>query len=406
VAVIIAVLCLFPLGIEEQKQVVALYPKVKNAVAFIDGGSGVVISPDGLLLTCNHVVAARLPTWRLYLSGGKRYEAEVLGRQVENDIALLKIRGEGPFPYLPIAARGTVHVGDIVLALGNPFLLGSDTPRFLPVPPEFEPSMTCGIVSGLGRSGRLTGDIIECDAALNPGNSGGPIVNLQGEIVALAGRIANRFGVRANSGAGYGPSCEVIHRFLPALLKAGGREVFAGDLPGLELAEDAGAVVVRKVAPDSSAEKAGLRPDDQIISAGDFTVRSPQRFRSALASYPAGAVITLWVKRGKKDLMLRVRLEGSSAEVGFLGVRVRPSKDGLVVDGVVDPAKSAGVKAGDLLVAFENTPVGSAEELALLLTVSPAGDTVTVTVKRKGKELRIKVKLAAVRRFLQGKPYY
>ena len=214
---LVSLLCFTPTA-DQERTLTELIPRISKAVVFIDGGSGVVISPDGLVLTCNHVVGGRSARWIVYLSGGKEYPARVVGRQFESDLAVLKLENAHELPFLPLAAPGSVSVGETVLALGNPFLLGSDSPRFLPLPPQFLPSVSCGIVSGTHRFGRLFGDAIEVDTPLNPGNSGGPLVNLKGEIVGIGGRIASRFGLKANTGAGYGSSCDLIARFLPSTL--------------------------------------------------------------------------------------------------------------------------------------------------------------------------------------------
>lgn len=389
---------------ERERRLVDLMPRVSRAVVFVDGGSGVLISPDGLVLTCNHVVLGH-NEWPVYLAGGREFTGRVLGRQPDSDLAVLRLDAARNLPWLPIAPAGSVRVGETVVAMGNPFLLGTDNARFLPVPPEFEPSVSCGVISGVHRFGRLYADAFECDTPLNPGNSGGPLVNLRGEIVGIGGRIASRFGLKANTGVGYGTSCDLIRRILPTIIAAQGEEVYVGDLAGLTLRKNGPDVLVESMVSSAVGGAGAFKVGDVVLSVGNVRVWSPEGFFSALSAHPPRGRVVCWVRRDGADLLLPVELGARSEDVAFLGVRVRSDPAGAAVSGVRDPAEKAGIERGDIIVAIDDIPVGSSEELAVLLFALKPEESVEVHVRRGAEKKSFSVTLGTLPRLRQGKPF-
>lgn len=225
-------------------------------------GSGVVISPDGLVLTNSHVVQGAIAV-RLTLADTRTVKARVLGDDPHTDLALLRVVDDVALPAARLGNSKTLRRGQLVVAIGNP--LG------------FESTVTAGVVSALGRSlrsrtGRLIDDVIQTDAALNPGNSGGPLVSSQGEVIGIntaviAGAQGICFAVASNT-ASYAVSEIVRHgRVRRAFIGVAGQTV---PLPRrlalvLGLRQTSG-VVIASLEPDSPATKAGLQPGDIVLA--------------------------------------------------------------------------------------------------------------------------------------------
>jgi len=183
-------------GIREiQKKLLAVCERVKPAYVFFGNGSGVCISADGWVLTNFHVSGDRNGQ-TVRMTGGKRYTADVVGFDPNGDIALCKIKDARELPFCELGDSDQLQVGQYVIAVGNPFLLGSGS---------WEPSIAFGIVSALHRYMDNPGyfDAIQTDAQINPGNSGGPLITLDGKVVGINGRIdIKRFMNRVNTGIG------------------------------------------------------------------------------------------------------------------------------------------------------------------------------------------------------------
>ena len=362
-----------------------------RAFVFIEGGSGVLISPDGLVLTCEHVIN-RAPSWEVFLTDGRRFRGTVLGRHFQADLAVLRLENARGLPYLPVAEPAACRVGEPLIAIGNPFLLGTVNPRFLPGPVPFTPSVSRGIVSGMHRFGPMFADAIECDTALNPGNSGGPLINVRGEIMGIGSRIASRFGLGANTGVGYGASAGLIRRLLPFMVKANGELVEAGAVPGLTLDREDGRVVVREAGARGGVH-APFEQGDVVVSVGNVPVRSPEHFTSVMSAFPAGEEAVVWVRRGRRDVLVRVMLAAQQVELAFLGVDVEEAAEGLTVRRVLDPARQAGIAVGDVLQAIGENDVISRDDVRMVLLMHAPGDTVTCRVLRGTETRDIEVSL-------------
>lgn len=304
------------------------------------GGSGVLISADGLALTNHHVAAPAGPFLKCGLNDGRLYDAVVAGLDPTGDVALIKLVGREDFPVARWGDSDAVHVGDWVYVMGNPFLLAGD----------FQPTVTYGIVSGVHRYQYPAGafleytDCIQVDASINPGNSGGPLFNDRGELIGINGRGSFDKRGRVNVGAGYAISINQIRNFLDHL--RGGRIVDHGGL-GLTVAGDgSGAVVVADILPRAEAYRRGLRAGDQIVSLAGRPVRSANQFKNLLGTYPEGWTLPLIVRsRGtEREVYLPLeRLHRESERPPLPAPAQNPSGE-----------ESAGAAADELLKLYEH----------------------------------------------------
>ena len=266
-------------------------------------GSGVIVdAAQGYVLTNAHVVE-NATSIEVTTKDNRRFNAKQIGRDPETDIAVLQIPAGG-LTAVPIGDSDRLQVGDFVLAIGNPFGLGQ--------------TVTSGIVSALGRSPGIEGyeDFIQTDASINPGNSGGPLVDLQGRIVGINTAIVAPTGV--NVGIGFAVPIDMARRVMDQLINYGeirhGRiGVAIQDLtPDLAQALDTrrteGAVVAR-VEPGSSAERAGLRPNDIIVAINGAPMRSGTELRNRVGLSRIGDEVELTVERNGAERTVSVRIE-------------------------------------------------------------------------------------------------
>jgi len=348
-----------------ERDLVRLAARVSKAYVMIGGGSGVVISPDGWMLTNDHVIdqQRKKKVWSVMMPIKKRFKADLIGKDVTGDIALLKIRSSEPLPFLPLGDSDALLPGQLVVALGNPFSHAFRTA---------EPTVTLGIVSAVHRNQGTYSDAIQTDAAINPGNSGGPLINLGGEVVGINGRGRMRFSEKNNTGVALAIPANQIRLFLP-LLKKG--DVHHGHVTGLDFVADArgeNSLAVKVVRPGSVAERAGFRPGDRILAVGKLPVWNFQRFEGAVHAFPEGAKLPLRVRRGDRDLTLEATLirwyPGGSEKL-----RADPLKPGLGVELNPKPpitggaeirevlvnsaASKGGLRAGDIILRFEGKQV-------------------------------------------------
>jgi serine protease Do len=296
-----------------QARIQGLVEKVRPAFVFIGGGSGVCVSKEGWILTNHHVAGPTGREWEVRFAGGKAYSARVIGHDPLHDISLLKIDGADPLPFVELGDSDQLKVGHHVIAVGNPFLLGSGEGA---QPPRggaagrsdgnWEPTVTFGIVSAMHRHQDAYSDAIQTDCQINPGNSGGPLIDLHGRVVGINGRIAMRYHNRVNTGIGYAIPSNLIRNFMDAY-KAGGR-VRRGYIDGIVITncghegydhagEYGDGVLVVGVSEPSPAAKAGLREGDIIVRIAGHRVFNDNRFHGVLSTYPQGASVPVVVRR-------------------------------------------------------------------------------------------------------------
>ncbi len=376
---------------------------IRPAYVFIAGGSGVVIRPDGLMLTNDHVLEDRR-TFDVRLGDGRSFKARVLGRDEVGDLAVLKIDGpEGEMlPHLPLGDSDAVRVGDEVMAVGNPFALGVL---------DQSPTFTLGIISAVHHTQGTYTECIVTDAELNPGNSGGPLVTMNGEVVGINGQISTRYGLRSNTGLGFAISSRQIALWLPLLEQAEGGEVKHARLAGVEYQsrdrESPASVVVKDVAEGSSAAAAGFQAGDVILTIDNEPAANGHRLAGLLGIYPEQHEAVFRVRRAGGEETLRAVL--TAPKRCRTGIDLaRPRGDDLLplVEAVEkdSAAAAAGLEAGDVIVAFAGRRLefSSREERKAfdraLRTSIHAGDIVPVIVRRAAANGLAEVELRLVAR--------
>lgn len=290
---------------------VAVFPADINDQA--GGGSAVLISPDGFALTNFHVVQPCGPAMQCALSDGKLYDTVVVGLDPVGDIALIQLLGRNDFPYATLADSDLVRIGQKVIVMGNPFLLAVD----------FKPCVSQGIVSGIHRYQFPSEtfleytDCIQTDAAVNPGNSGGPLFNEQGEIIGIIGRCSFEKRGRVNVGIGYAVSSNQVRYFLGDLKS--GRIVDHATLSATVSNDRNGRVIVDDVLGTSDAYRNGLRYDDEILRFAGKTIDTANTLKNLIGIFPKDWRLPLTV-RGKdgKRFEMSVRLGALHGEAELI----------------------------------------------------------------------------------------
>lgn len=366
-----------------------LCQRVKPPYVFISGGSGVVITPDGLMLTNSHVIGNG-KQFDVRLGNGRHAKAKLLGRDVDGDLALLQLeqKGDQPFPHLELGDSDKLQVGDYALAIGNPFGIG-----FV----DQHPTFTLGVISAVNHFQGNYPEAIVTDAEVNPGNSGGPLINLQGQVVGINGQISTRWGLRSNTGLGYAISANQIRIWIPRLKAAGGGDVAHGKLPGIDFEraalESPQSLKIKDVAEGSPAADAGLKPGDTLVKFDGKPVASAVRLASVIGIYPEEHEVTIEVERDGQTVPLKAKLVRTRR--GQLGFKLKtPAKeDPFVKVGSIEkdsPAEKAGLKVDDEIVEvegnkFANVPSGLQFRLVdgWMKNGVTAGDVIKFSVRRK-----------------------
>lgn len=284
-------------------------------------GSGVIISPDGYILTNDHVADTEGATnsdITITLTDGTHHKANKIGSDKYSDICLLKITVGKPLPYLNFGNSDDILIGEWVLALGNPFGLFDYNDK---------PSVSVGVVSALEMNMGMVGersyvDMIQTDAAINPGNSGGPLVNVNGEIIGLNALIRkSNEGVDANIGLGFAIPVNKIKKIIEELKNKG--EIDRSFLDGFglrylqntqqiaqqnKLSVPNGIIIVR-VDPDSPASKADLKTLDIIIQVGKYKTLQQSSFEAVMLEFRTGDSVPIKIIRGDQTLTKILKLE-------------------------------------------------------------------------------------------------
>ena len=381
---------------DDSADLAAICVKVRPAFVFIAGGSGVVIRPDGLMLTNDHVIENRR-RFDVRLGDGRSFKAKVVGRDVVGDLAALQLdlpAGE-TVPHLPLGDSEALRVGDEAVAVGNPFALGVL---------DQAPTFTVGIISAVHHTQGSYTECIVTDAELNPGNSGGPLINMAGEVVGINGQISTRYGLRSNTGLGFAISSRQVAMWLPLLEQAAGGEVKHARLAGVEFEsrdrETAASVTVKDVAEGSLAAEAGFLTGDAIVAIDDAPVANGHRFAGLLGIYPEGSRAAFLVRRGEEEVTLEAVLTAPQRCRTGIDLERPRGGDLLPVVEAVEPGSSAevaGLKPGDVIVAFRGRrlelPTRDARKLfdrALRTTIN-VDDIVPLTVRRGTTEVELRL---------------
>lgn len=366
-------------------------------------GSGFIISPDGLILTNHHVVDGA-DEIKVHLADDREFKAKVIGSDAKTDVAVIKIDGKD-LPWVKLGNSKDVKVGEWVAAIGAPFGL--------------ENTVTSGIVSAKSRN--LPSDqfvpFIQTDAAVNPGNSGGPLFNMKGEVIGINSQIFSTSG--GFMGLSFAVPIDLALQIKDELVKHG--KVSRGRLGVMiqtmspELAKSFGleknkGALIAQIQKDSAAEKAGLQEGDIVILFDGKAIDNAADLSRAVASARPDTEHKVKVLREGKEVEVKVKLDaaadtsvakGQAAEEarGRLGVTVRGLNeeekkkfgDGLVVVESHGPAAEAGIKEGDVLLSVGGKKIRSFEQFKD--AVNAADKTLALQVARDGSRTFLAVKL-------------
>jgi serine protease Do len=380
-------------------------------------GSGFIISPDGNIVTNNHVVAGATEI-KVTMSDGRNFTAKVVGRDPKTDLALVKIEARN-LPVIPLGDTTSMQVGEPVMAIGNPFGL--------------EQTVTTGIVSA---TGRVIGegpydDFIQTDAAINPGNSGGPLINARGQAIGINSAILSRSG--GSVGVGFAIPVNLAKNVITQL--ASGGHVERGwlgvtiqrltpelartfRLPETDGSPTTAGALVTEVNEDSPAAKAGLKSGDVILEYNGRKIARSEDLPRAVAETTIGRDVPIAVMRDGKRVTLQARvarMKDDAAEVtqasaaepskGALGLSVQTvtpemarslgleQSEGVVVRSVRNdsPAANAGIRPNDVIIAVDRQAVKSADEMKRVLDKHPTGTPTLLLVHRDGGKLYVSV---------------
>jgi serine protease Do len=282
-------------------------------------GSGFIISPDGYILTNDHV-AGNASKIIVTTTQGAEYDAKLVGTDKNSDISLLKIEGKD-LPYLKLGTSSDLAVGEWAIAMGNPFGLFSINDK---------PTVTVGVVSNTGvnlglEEGRNYRNMIQTDAAISSGNSGGPLLNANGEVIGMNAVIRstaqNTQGEAGSIGLGFAIPIDRIKGVINRIRMGekpnhdiGSLGMVYNDLTDqikdyFKITNDIG-VVVMQMAHGGVAEKAGVQPGDLIIGLDSEKIRSADELNSELADHEVGDKVTFHIQRDGKDIDVRMKLPG------------------------------------------------------------------------------------------------
>ncbi|MEL4015763.1 serine endoprotease DegP [Dryocola clanedunensis] len=345
-------------------------------------GSGVIIdAAKGYVVTNNHVVdnATKI---QVSLSDGRKFDAKVVGKDPRSDIALLQLQDPKNLTAIKMADSDALRVGDYTVAIGNPYGLGE--------------TVTSGIVSALGRSGlniENYENFIQTDAAINRGNSGGALVNLNGELIGINTAILAPDG--GNIGIGFAIPSNMVKNLTAQMVEFG--QVRRGELGimGTELNSELAKAMkvdaqrgafVSQVMANSSAAKAGVKAGDVVVSMNGKAISSFAALRAEVGSMPVGSKITLGLLRDGKPVSVSLQLQQSSQTqvdsatifTGIEGAEMsnRSGKDekGVIVNSVKGntPAARIGLKKGDIIIGINQQAVNNIAELRKILDAKPS----------------------------------
>jgi serine protease Do len=366
-------------------------------------GSGVIVDPNGVILTNNHVVDDA-DNIKVRLMDGREFKGTVKGKDPQTDIAVITIDAKDLKP-MPIGDSDKIRVGEMVLAIGSP------------LNPQLEHTVTSGIVSAKGRSGvglSQYEDYIQTDAAINPGNSGGALVDLEGNLIGINTAIASQTG--GFMGIGFAIPANLASKVMNDIIANG--KVVRGWLgvyiqnitPELAKAldlESTKGVLVSKIQEDSPAEKAGIKAEDVILAYNGKPLNNGTELSTWVAGTSPGADITLTILRDGDEQNIVVRLgeldsqkqnlargTGTYNDIGIAVSNPGPemvekyhlSKDekGVVVTSVdpAGPAAGVGIREGDVIMSVNRKKVGSVEDFDGIVSNLKAGDDVLFFLRR------------------------
>ncbi len=380
----------------------------QNAPRQYGQGSGVIVSKDGYILTNNHVVD-EADEVKIALTDGREFTAKVVGKDPKTDVAVLKIDGKGlDLPFIEMTDSDKGEVGDIVLAIGNPFGLGQ--------------TVTMGMISATGRAtlGLDYEDFIQTDAAINPGNSGGALVDADGRLIGINTAILSRSG--GNQGIGFAIPTNLARDVMESLVADG--RVTRGYLgvmiqdvtPSLAKEfnlKDRKGALIGDVVPKGPAEKAGLKSGDVVLEFNGKAVRDSRQFKLQVARVKPGENVPVKVLRNGSTKNIEVAVSELPGSEKVARTSAAPAEESEALKGVavgdLDPqvrrqfnipanvhgaivtevdensaAREAGLKPGDVILEINRQPVKAAED-AVKLSENPKDKTTLLRLWSNGR---------------------
>jgi Do/DeqQ family serine protease len=366
-------------------------------------GSGVIVSSDGYILTNNHVVEGA-DELKVQLSDDREFTAKVIGADPKTDIAVVKIDAD-KLPVVTLADSDKLRVGDVVFAVGNPLDVGQ--------------TVTMGIVSAKNRNVKILEDVggyedyIQTDAAINMGNSGGALIDARGRLIGINSAILSPS--RGNIGIGFAVPVNLAASIMKSLIETGtvarGYLGVSSDTVTPDIAEQLGlpattkGVIVTDIAPDSAAEKSGLKRSDVVTAVNGHAVSTLDELRLLIAQMAPGSVAKLHVMRDGKETSIEVTLDKYAEKPNELiaGVDVRPinSDDrrrlrldprvtGLIITDITHDSPYAGVLAADaVIMEINKTAVRTVDDAREL--VQPGRNLLAVYYRGRATFIVIRV---------------
>lgn len=369
-----------------------LYGYEERARPQVGTGSGVIISPDGYIVTNNHVIA-HASQLTVTLNSNKTYEASVVGTDPNTDIALLKIEADRPLPYLAFGDSDNLRLGEWVLAVGNPFNLTS--------------TVTAGIVSAKARDLGRNQSFIQTDAAVNPGNSGGALVNTNGDLIGINTAITSQTG--AYIGYSFAVPSNIARKIVEDILEYGDvqKGVLGIEAPRLNTnyarengLDEIDGVYVDGVEEDSGADEAGLQRGDIIHKIDDIQIRKFADLVGYISTKRPGDQVRVTVERDGDQLIMPVEIrERQSLNLPNLGMKVKNlSKDdkrtyrtdnGVKIIAVPEAYSRYGL-VGKVILAVDDVEITDIEQAReLCARISRYGNTSITLLDDKGSRERI-----------------
>jgi serine protease Do len=369
-------------------------------------GSGVIVSADGYILTNNHVVDGAKDV-KVTLPDGREFTAKVVGRDAKTDIAVVKIDAKN-LPTIPMADSKNVEVGDVVLAVGNPFGVGE--------------TVTTGIVSAKNRGGmgiERYENFIQTDAPINPGNSGGALVDIDGRLIGINTAIMSRSG--GSDGVGFAIPSDLARKVMDSLIQYGHvtrgylgviiQDVTPTLAPEFDLKDNHGAIV-SEVEPNGPADKAGLKDGDVIVKFNGDQVTDSRELQLAVAGMKPGDKVPVQILRNGDDKTMEVTIKPQPGSEDLADNGSQDNTDNGTLNGVtvadlnqqarqqynipddvkgalitqVDPGSAsaqAGLQPGEVIESIDRQPVANADD-AVQLTEHPKSKQTLVRVWTNG----------------------
>ena len=374
-------------------------------------GSGVILRPEGIIVTNNHVID-KADQITVVLSDRRELEAKVILADDKTDLAVLRVEPVGgPLPFLKLRDSDDLEVGDLVLAIGNPFGVGQ--------------TVTSGIVSALARAAEGVSDFsffIQTDAAINPGNSGGALISMDGQLIGVNTAIFSKSG--GSMGIGFAIPANMVARVVDSALHgakivrpwfgASGQEVTTDLAASLGMKRPIG-VLVGDLYPDGPAARAGLKPGDVIIGINGRDIAEPKALRFRIATLAVGDRAELKVIRRGREVLLRLPIEAppeippravtevtgrhplSGVTVANLSpalaeqISFDPLQKGVIVLGVArrSPARRIGIQPADILVSVNGEKIKTVDTLRRVVEQQPR--RWDISIRRNGKILSVQI---------------